>query len=115
MFFWSSLWSSQNVFGPPTAGSVVVDFKDRASPPHHWGRGGHFKGSGREPRMVFTGKSTQTVAFITGEVVNQYLSERVGRSLSHQCKRRRSKGSSCAADAAPGDVAADIETHICGE
>ena len=24
------LWSSQNVFGPPTAGCVVVDFKDRA-------------------------------------------------------------------------------------
>ena len=24
-----ALWSSQNVFGPPTAGSVVVDFKDR--------------------------------------------------------------------------------------
>ena len=23
------LWSSQNVFGPPTAGCVVVDFKDR--------------------------------------------------------------------------------------
>ena len=24
-----ALWSSQNVFGPPTAGRVVVDFKDR--------------------------------------------------------------------------------------
>ena len=26
-----ALWSSQNVFGPPTAGCVVVDFKDRAA------------------------------------------------------------------------------------
>ena len=25
-----ALWSSQNVFGPPTASCVVVDFKDRA-------------------------------------------------------------------------------------
>ena len=31
LFFRSpALWSSQNVFGPPTAGRVVVDFKDRA-------------------------------------------------------------------------------------
>ena len=31
LFFRSpALWSSQNVFGPPTAGCVVVDFKDRA-------------------------------------------------------------------------------------
>ena len=31
MFFGlQALWSSQNVFGPPTAGCVVVDFKDRA-------------------------------------------------------------------------------------
>ena len=30
LFFRSpALWSSQNVFGPPTAGRVVVDFKDR--------------------------------------------------------------------------------------
>ena len=30
LFFRSpTLWSSQNVFGPPTAGRVVVDFKDR--------------------------------------------------------------------------------------
>ena len=30
LFFRSpALWSSQNVFGPPTAGCVVVDFKDR--------------------------------------------------------------------------------------
>jgi len=41
LFFRSpALWSSQNVFGPPTAGRVVVDFKDRAAaaapprPPH---------------------------------------------------------------------------------
>ena len=27
-----TLWSSQNVFGPPTAGCVVVDFKDRECP-----------------------------------------------------------------------------------
>ena len=32
LFFRSpALWSSQNVFGPPTAGRVVVDSKDRAS------------------------------------------------------------------------------------
>jgi len=32
LFFRSpALWSSQNVFGPPTAGRVVVDIKDRAS------------------------------------------------------------------------------------
>ena len=32
LFFRSpALWSSQNVFGPPTAGRVVVDFKDRGS------------------------------------------------------------------------------------
>ena len=32
LFFRSpALWSSQNVFGPPTAGRVVVDFKDRVS------------------------------------------------------------------------------------
>ena len=30
-----ALWSYQNVFGPPTAGSVVVDFKDRALSLHH--------------------------------------------------------------------------------
>ena len=31
LFFRSpALWSSQNVFGPPTAGRVVVDIKDRA-------------------------------------------------------------------------------------
>ena len=31
LFFRSpALWSSQNVFGPPTAGRVVVDSKDRA-------------------------------------------------------------------------------------
>ena len=31
LFFRSpALWSSQNVFGPPTASCVVVDFKDRA-------------------------------------------------------------------------------------
>ena len=30
LFFRSpALWSSQTVFGPPTAGRVVVDFKDR--------------------------------------------------------------------------------------
>ena len=30
LFFRSpALWSSQNVFGPPTAGRVVVDIKDR--------------------------------------------------------------------------------------
>ena len=30
IFFRSpALWSSQNVFGPPTAGCVVVDFKDQ--------------------------------------------------------------------------------------
>ena len=30
LFFRSpALWSSQNVFGPPTVGRVVVDFKDR--------------------------------------------------------------------------------------
>ena len=30
LFFRSpDFWSSQNVFGPPTAGRVVVDFKDR--------------------------------------------------------------------------------------
>ena len=29
LFRSSALWSSQNVFGPPTAGCVVVDFKDR--------------------------------------------------------------------------------------
>ena len=30
LFFRSpALWSSQNVFGPPTAGRVVVDSKDR--------------------------------------------------------------------------------------
>ena len=34
LFFRSpALWSSQNVFGPPTAGRVVVDIKDRANPP----------------------------------------------------------------------------------
>ena len=33
LFFRSpALWSSQNVFGPPTAGRVVVDFKDRDRP-----------------------------------------------------------------------------------
>ena len=33
LFFRSpALWSSQNVFGPPTAGRVVVDFKDRVAP-----------------------------------------------------------------------------------
>ena len=32
LFFRSpALWSSQNVFGPPTAGRVVVDFKDRGT------------------------------------------------------------------------------------
>ena len=32
LFFRSpALWSSQNVFGPPTAGCVVVDFKDRGA------------------------------------------------------------------------------------
>merc|ERR1719516_223058 len=36
LFFRSpALWSSQNVFGPPTAGRVVVDFKDRAPEPPH--------------------------------------------------------------------------------
>merc|ERR1712173_497456 len=30
-----ALWSSQNVFGPPTAGRVVVDFKDRDQYPHN--------------------------------------------------------------------------------
>ena len=35
LFFRSpALWSSQNVFGPPTAGRVVVDFKDRVQPSH---------------------------------------------------------------------------------
>ena len=30
LFFRSpALWSSQNVFGPPTAGRAVVDIKDR--------------------------------------------------------------------------------------
>ena len=34
LFFRSpALWSSQNVFGPPTAGRVVVDIKDRAQDP----------------------------------------------------------------------------------
>ena len=34
LFFRSpALWSSQNVFGPPTAGRVVVDFKDRGPVP----------------------------------------------------------------------------------
>ena len=34
LFFRSSaLWSSQNVFGPPTAGRVVVDSKDRGGRP----------------------------------------------------------------------------------
>ena len=35
LFFRSpALWSSQNVFGPPTAGRVVVDFKDRVEGGH---------------------------------------------------------------------------------
>ena len=33
LFGLQALWSSQNVFGPPTAGSMVVDFKDRDSHP----------------------------------------------------------------------------------
>jgi len=38
LFFRSpALWSSQNVFGPPTAGRAVVDIKDRGRPaPFTW-------------------------------------------------------------------------------
>ena len=42
LFFRSpALWSSQNVFGPPTAGRVVVDFKDRD--PNGYYRNGYYR------------------------------------------------------------------------
>ena len=44
------LWSSQNVFGPPTAGCVVIDFKDRAlgGLQQRWSLGG---GNSKDDRL----------------------------------------------------------------